>query len=155
MKSLGISTVQGMLVVVLASLVASSLAACGDTSSADTSDGDVLSVAVTADLYSGSENPSWALAPRETQKVTECLKSDRTGADSPEEGLKLGFRGFLVSGEALSSADIISMRVASDRVLVETSSHGWSESSCPGLFDSLVQSAPADVGNAIEEGSIP
>lgn len=105
------------------------------------------SATVEADLYSGRENPRWSLGTAAVNEVVACLSdaAGRTPLDAePERDAGLGFRGYLVSGAALTSGGVTSLRVTRELALGQELDGTWFQVSCPGLFGALEESAPPE-----------
>ncbi|ROR73076.1 hypothetical protein [Bogoriella caseilytica] len=80
--------------------------------------GDRIDVEVTADLYSGQENPEWALSESAAEDLVEHIHTVTGMAETRQDHPGLGFRGFLVEGE-LEGLEGAEVRVVADGLSVD------------------------------------
>ncbi|WP_265523432.1 hypothetical protein [Oerskovia flava] len=114
---------------------------------------------VTADVYSGRENPSWGLADDEAEAVVAAIDALGRAAEPPASPpTSLGFRGFTVDGLDPGSDD--AFLVTTDAVLrldptgtvVEARTDG-AGTAYSVLLESARDSLPGDVVDAVETGA--
>jgi hypothetical protein len=135
------------------------LCACGNstpgTSAADGKDENKKGILVTADIYSGRENPSWRLSGTEGASVLNCLsKASVRESPSPSSDSGLGFRAFVVSNLP-TSIDYREMKVSPS--MVEATKREGSTvlfGDCSELYALLRKSAEGHVG-PVEASTIP